>query len=313
MWSLLSLLVAIIISCFALGVVTKKIIVSLDRLSRSIGLSHFALTTMVVSLATSLPELTVAISSSAKGIPSLAFGNAIGANMANLSLVMGTTAIVAHSIYFYHQNHSPKLFYPLVFTFFPFLFSFDGSISRLEGLCLIAFYFIFLKTAIHSSSQTNQENKPPSVRSFRSLPGLLFWMFCLVILAQIIVRLAQLLSARLDLPVALVGIFVVSIGTTLPELIFNLRALKLNHPSMATANIIGSCLFNANFILGLSAVIHPIVFNPPSLVFLPAVEYFFASLVFVYFVSTKRRLDAWEGGVLLVLFLYYAVIELVFK
>jgi cation:H+ antiporter len=311
--ALLSFLL-VIVACYFLSLITKKIVFYLDRFSRAANLSDFAATTLIVSLATSLPELSVSVSSSLKGTPALGFGNAIGANMTNLSLVMGVTALIGRSIHFNHTTRPDKLFLPLIFTFFPFLFALDGQINRLEGLLLVILFLFFIKRSLtpRPSLLPLPIKKGFNWKSLHTLPPLLIWVSILMVVAQFVVKMSQFFADNLNLPISLVGIFIVSLGTTLPELFFNLKAVKLGHPSMATANVIGSCLFNANFIIGLSALINPITFQWPSSITLPAMEYFFVTSVFTYFIFTKKRLDSWEGIILLVLFFYYAVVELAF-
>jgi cation:H+ antiporter len=284
-------------------------------------LGRYAITSFLIALATSLPELVVSLSSALRGVPALAFGNAVGSNIVNLSLVMGLTAVFAHRLYFNHSTHPRHIYLPLIASLLPFVLAFDGSISRLDGFLLllefiIYLYYVFGQTSTSMSSAISWREHLKyivSPKAIHLLFHLSFWVGILVIASQIIVAQAQNLSNILNLPVSFVGFFLVALGTSLPELVFNLRSVTSHHPGLATANIIGSCLTNSALIVGLTALFKPIVLNPSSLVILPGLEYLFILLLFSLFITTKKRLDAWEAIILILLFIYYSNLEFLFK
>ncbi|MFA6249922.1 MAG: hypothetical protein WC686_00270 [Candidatus Shapirobacteria bacterium] len=312
-------LLLLILTSISLGEFSKRIIRHLDSYTRHAGISHFAATAIIISLTTSFPELIVAVSSSFKNASALAFGNALGANMINISLVIGLTAIVGKSLFFNHSTRPDKILLPLLFSFLPLIFALNGTITRLEGLILLGFYFFYIRSLILSirenpviSAPVQSSPKFISPHSVKHLLMIIFWGSLLVVAAQIVISISHSMAGDLGLSLSFIGIFIISIGTTLPELFFNIKAVRHQHGSMATANVVGSCITNANLILGLSALINPITFTRSYDMILPIIEYFFVTVLFFFFVTTKKRLDTWEAYVLVVFFLFYALLEVLF-
>jgi cation:H+ antiporter len=125
---------------------------------------------------------------------------------------------------------------------------------------------------------------------------------------------AQFLALYFGLSITFVGFFIIAVGTSLPELVFSLKAIRKHHPGMVTASIIGSCITNATLIVGISAIIQPIIFTGQlGIVYLSGLEYFFILSLFVLFITTKKRLDSWEGIILILIYAYYSNLELLIK
>ena len=303
---------------------TGWVVSSLTYFSRLTGLGKFALTGLIMSLATSLPELSIAIASAVEGKPNLVLGNVIGANILNLSLVVGLASLVAGSVQAHGRFLRRDAFYAFLAGALPILLLIDGRLGRGDGLVLMAVYLLYNSTILR------EQRRPASVsdaagdgffrRIFHRLSNRTtdtkIWWFVLgavgmIIAAAGIVRAASSLAAGLNLPILLIGLFLVSLGTTLPELAFEIRALRAGESAMALGNMIGSIVANATLILGLSAVIRPIILGGGARVYLTAtIAYALVFLAFYLFVRTKRRLDRWEGAVLVGLYILFALVEL---
>ncbi len=199
----------------------------------------------------------------------------------------------------------------------------DGRLGRGDGLVLMAVYLVY-NTAI-----LRQQRRPASVSDaggdgfFRRIFHRLtdrdtdakIWWFILGVIGMVVasdgvVRSAAAVAAGLNLPILLVGLFLVSLGTTLPELAFEIKALRAGESSMALGNMMGSIVANATLILGLSAAIRPIILANGSAVYLTAtIAYALAFLIFYLFVRTKKRLDRWEGAALVGLYCIFVLVE----
>ena len=301
---------------YLLGLIAGKQIKVLEKIVKSFRIGHFAGTAVVMSLATSVPELTVAISSSIDGSGSLAFGNALGANIANLSLVLGITAIVGGSLHFINHGETKKNLGYLVYGFVPFVFLTDLTLNRLEGLLMILAYFWYLRDVVWKRREKKFEivlkRKNHVKEKTWLILQLIFWMVMIVGVAQIIIYFSKDVAIVLNLPLLFVGLFVISVGTTLPELAFNIRAVRQRKVVMSLGNVVGSCVTNATLVLGLAVLINPIQIKNWSVGFLTMSEYFFLAVIVGIFVRSKQRLDRFEGVILSSLFFMYAAIELLF-
>jgi cation:H+ antiporter len=308
---------SILFFSYLLTLITQRIIKSLTFLSKISGLGQYATTAIVMALATSLPEISVALSSALNGLSNLSLGDALGSNIVNLSLVTGLIAVFGKSLHFNHDHENKKAFFPLLLTILPFFFILDKHITRTEGFVLLSFYVFYVSFLIKQPHHriikkiTKGDTETRALKkAFKNTGQLLFFLLLLIGAAQAIVYISKSLAVDLGLPIMFVGFFIVAVGTSLPELVFGLKTVKQRRVSMALGNIIGSCVTNATLIIGLAALIHPITLSTTQVILLPAIEYFFIVSLFTFFTFTKHRLDRWEGLVLLGLFLYYTTIEL---
>lgn len=308
---------------------TGWVVSALKYFSRISGLGKFSLTGLVMALATSLPELSVAVVAAVEGKPNLVLGNVIGANIINLSLMVGSGAVIAGAIQAHGSFLNHDVFYAFLAGALPMFLLIDGKLGRGDGLTLMAVYLVYQATILREehrqlAARRNHDNNFSFIhRIFRRLTNKntdakIWWFMAgaagIIISAEGIVRAASGLALSLNLPILVVGLFLVSFGTTLPELAFEIRALRAGESAMALGNLMGSIVANATLILGLSAVIRPIVLGNGASDYLNAtIVYILAFSAFYLFVRTKRRLDRWEGGALVGLYIIFAVIELVIK
>lgn len=310
-------LIGIIGLSYLLGKVTTQLIKVFNQFSRELSLGKFAVTAIVMALMTSLPEIMVAISSSVKGVTGLALGNALGANIVNLSLVIGSTAIVGRSLHFNNDKSLKQSLAPIAYTLAPFILVADNVISRPDGLILLFIYGFYVRDLLIKGMGSGEgEKNEVSLQAGKVSPMVLktgVWVGLLVIVSELIVRLAKSAAVDLNLPIIFIGLFLVSVGTTLPELVFNIKAAKKREISMSLGNVIGSCTTNATLIIGLAALIKPISIVNPFSVWLPAVEYGFILVLLIVFTHSKHRLDYWEGIILIMLFAYYSGLAMIIK
>ena len=277
--------------------------------SKVFRIGQFEATAVIVAMATSLPEILVGVSSSVAGVSDLALGNAIGSNVVNLSLVVGITAVAGRALHFKGEEAIKDKFLPLAYTLIPFLMLWDGELSRFDGLILILIYGIYIFGLLEKGTETKASEEAAKSGKVSLLALKIgFWIGLLVISAQAIVYLAKMLASDFDLPVLFVGLFMVAVGTSLPELIFNVKAAAKRRISMSMGNIVGSCVANATLVIGLSALISPIVVKNLFQVVLPGVEYVIIVVLMLLFIRSKHRLDWWEGLALVILFFYYTAL-----
>jgi len=303
---------------FLLGKITDRIIIILEKLTKSFKVTGFQATALIIALVTSLPELSVSISASLNGSGALALGNAIGSNIANLALVLGITAIVGKSLHFNHKEILKKNLDYLSAGFLPFVFLIDLKISAFEGFLLVIAYVWYVYNLFFKkeNSDSTEEIKVEQVKDLHikkkvwMILRMIFWIGIMLGLAQLIVLLAKQVAVELGLPILFIGLFIVSVGTSLPELIFSLELVKKRKIEMSLGNIIGSCVTNSTLIIGLLAIVRPIEISSAYVGLVAFFEYFFIAVLLVVFIKSKHRLDRYEAVVLVALFLFYSVIEI---
>lgn len=302
------------------------LVVSLRNLAVKSHINIFTITAILMALATSFPEISVAITSGLENASSLSLGNVIGANITNLSFVIGLATILTGSMVIHGGYLRRDILIAGVSGFAPLLLLLDGTLSRVDGLILILVYLAYATSFFHPSykkishliSQPNEAflwrklntNFNLPTREGKDLGRFFLGATILIVSADIIVKLASNLAIRLDLPQFIVGLFLLALGTTLPELAFSINALRHRSVSLFYGNILGSVVANSTLVIGLAVVISPISHIYLPNYYLAFITFTILFILFWFFVRSKHRLDRWEAIILFILYLVFLSIEL---
>lgn len=278
-------------------------------LAHRLKVSAMVIGLTIVAFGTSAPELVVNIVSSAKGSSALALGNVMGSNIFNILAILGVTALTAPIgirkttarveiplsifaaslvLFFVHVNHS-------------------GDISRIEGVCLLCAFVLFLAytLALAKYGGNGEEVEIKNYSTGKSLLFIVAGLAGLIAGGHLLVTEAVQIARDLGISERVIGLTIVSIGTSLPELATSVIAARKKNADIAIGNVVGSNLFNTFLILGTSAVISPLKAPADSTTDL-WVNLLATLLLFLFVLSGKgRKLNRWEGGVFLVLYLGY--------
>lgn len=224
----------------------------------------------VVAFGTSTPELVVSLFGAARGAGGIVFGNVIGSNLLNLLLILGITAVVKPVLI---RKKSLRREIPLsllaaLLLFFLVndrIFSQSGTdlLSRGEGLVLLTLFGIFIGYT-HWLSSRGEEAESGHIRSYTlwlSILMILGGLAALVLGGKLVVDKAIFLAAALGVPEKVIGLTIVALGTSLPELATCMVAALKGHSDIAVGNVVGSNIFNILLILGLSSVIRPALYD----------------------------------------------------
>lgn len=274
----------------------------------------------IVALGTSSPELVVNLIASFKGAADVAMGNILGSNISNILLILGVSAI----IYPLSVNSNTQWKeVPLAFLAAVVLgvlandTYLDGiqvsMIYRSDGIVLVAFFILFMYYAF-SISRLDDTQPPIHIREFRrwrSVAMIVGGLAGLVLGGKWIVDGAVAIAGQLGMSEAVISLTIVAVGTSLPELATCIAAAIRKNPGIIIGNLIGSNIFNIFFVLGLSAVIRPLPFNP-SLNFDIITGIAASGLLFILLLFPRKRiLERWQGWVLMGLYVAYIFMLLV--
>ena len=215
----------------------------------------------VVSFATSAPEMIVSVYAALSGHPDMAIGNVIGSNIANISLVLGLTAII-FPLSFKQRLYKFDVPVMLIVTalFIAFLYT-DSSLVRWEGMIFIAFLIVFTVYLIARSRKEDKINESTTENQL-SLVKLLSFLtlgsVCLYIGSRLLVDSASSLASDLGVTDRVISVSIVAFGTSVPELAASIIAAYKKEKEMSLGNLIGSNIFNILAVLGVTSIIHPI-------------------------------------------------------
>lgn len=267
------------------------------------GLSAGLIGLTVVAFGTSAPELLVSINAALKGTSDIAIGNVVGSNIANISLVLGLSAILYPIII---QKSVIKLDYlatlgsAILLTFF----SWNGLISRGEGIvfivCLVLLNWYFFKKL----SGVLDEDEVVPANLLKSLIFLALGVGGLYVGSDMFVDNAVKIAQDFGVTERVIGITVIAIGTSLPELVTSIIAGLNKKTDIAIGNVLGSNIMNVLAILGITSIVQPI---PVSETFLTQDYMWMLGITLLLFpiILTGRLIKRWEGGLLLAVYFIY--------
>ncbi len=283
------------------------------RLAASLGVSPIVVGLTVVSFGTSAPELVVCVLAAARGNPDLAIGNVLGSNLANIGLILGLTALI-HPLDVAARVVWREVPLMLLVTAAIFPIAWDHEIGRGDGVLLLfalVAYLVFVFRSVETDSPEIVDEDEHFVEASAKEPDSFRWSdvglvlggcLGLVLGGWAIVEGAVAVAVRLGIPQVVIGLTVVAVGTSLPELATSLVAALRKEPDIAVGNVVGSNIFNLVAILGTAALVAPL--RVPDTVLsreLPAV--LGMSLLLFPVLRTGWRITRWEGAFLLVCYM----------
>ena len=261
-------LVYIIIGLTLLVIGGEYLVRSSVGLSIRFHISKMVIGLTVVSFATSLPELIVSIQAAIKGFSDIALGNVIGSNIANIGLVLGLTAMISPIAF---DRHFYKLNWPVMMIFSLVLWWFlsDNILTFFEGVVLLILLIVYLIILVNHSRKesklSNEQRMHTEIDFPEKISGIkiLFW-FVLGSLSlwggsELLVKGAVDLAVSLGVTERVIAITMIAVGTSIPELAASVIAALKKESAISLGNLIGSNIFNIGSVLGLTAVIHPII------------------------------------------------------
>lgn len=278
-------------------------------LARRLGISPLVVGLTVVAYGTSAPEVVVGLQAGLGGHGELALGNVVGSNIANLGLILGGTALLRPaSVNRELLNRSLPLL-AIVTLAVPLLF-WDGLLSRLESMILVAGSVVYTLWMVRTSKVESQVEEVGT--SGEHAPGSLGGQVLLVLVGlgtlvgggHVLVRGASGMASALGMSERVIGLTVVAVGTSLPELATSLVAAAKGHTDMAIGNVVGSNLFNLTMCLGTAGLAGRIL-TPAMGVGLDLAALLGLTLLSCVLMWTGRLVNRLEGGLLLALYAVY--------
>jgi cation:H+ antiporter len=287
-------------------------------IARRFHISDLVIGLTVVAFGTSSPELFVNILSSIKGNTEIAIGNVLGSNIANIFLILGVSSIIYPLTVTKGTVWKEIPFSLLAVLALGFVANDQlidrasaSAITRIDGLIFLCFFsiFVYYSFAIAKTIEGMEDHVPSKQFGMgRSLTWVILGLFGLGLGGKWIVDGAVHVALKFGMSQSLVGLTIVAIGTSLPELATSAVAAFKKNVEIAVGNVVGSNIFNVFFVLGISAVIKPLPFQTRSNIDI-GVVILASVLLFVYmFTGRKHSLDRWEGVFFLTLYGAYMAV-----
>ncbi|HCS87852.1 MAG TPA: sodium:proton exchanger [Bacteroidales bacterium] len=289
-----------------------------SAIAKRFHISDIVIGLTVVAFGTSMPEFVVNMVAVANGTTDLAITNILGSNIINVFVILGISALICPIA---SQKHCRDFDIPmsiiaglLVLAFATVTMSGEvKAIQRWEGAVLLIFFIIFMVSNVRHAKTDVQETESENVvvmNVWKAVLGVVVGLICLVIGGELIVRSSVSIATRLGVSEAIIGLTIVALGTSLPELATSVVAAMKKNVDIALGNVIGSNIFNVFFILGTSAVIRPLpAYKGLSVDALMAA--LGCALVWLFIkTNAKRELKWWHGACLLLVYAGYLAYRL---
>ncbi len=264
----------------------------------------------IVSLATSAPELLVSLVAAYKGSGGISIGNILGSNVINIALVLGISAVI-REVSIKRQVIMIEIPYMIFISFIFWVLCMDSEINRTDGIILIIFLIIFLVygflTAKDKSSGVPKQTDRPPLQLLKNIGYIILGIVMLSFGANFVVKEAIVIAGQMGLSQTFIGISVVALGTSLPELATSAVAAARGESDISVGNVVGSNLFNICLVMGVVGIFNPMSIDPslhgfqfPFMIF---ICFFLGLMAFI-----KKGVNKLGGLIFIGLFVIYITV-----
>lgn len=302
--NILSIVIGIVLVLWGADRLTDGSVAVAERL----GIPQIVIGLTIVAMGTSMPEFCSSLVSALHHQPGMAVGNVVGSNIFNALLIVGTAAVVA-PISILRSSVKKDIPFALVASMLLVLLcGFDGKIQRNDAAILLVFFGIFMYMTLReaktgSAEQPSAEGQTKPMSRLMAAVWIVVGLACLIGGSTVFVNGASELASALGVDPTIIGLTIVAMGTSLPELATSVVSATKGNSGIAIGNVLGSNVFNILFILGVTGVITPLDIQGITPVDLSLLV---VSMVLLWLFSyTKLRIERWEGAVLIAVFAGY--------
>jgi cation:H+ antiporter len=285
-----------------------------SSIATSMGMSKLLVGLTVVAFGTSAPELAICLDAVWIGKPDIALGNIVGSNISNVLLILGLTATI-FPIVIHRQIVQREVPIMIGVSLLFFLLTIDGALHPAEGILLVTGMVVFVYWQIRAEKRLTGKDKDPTPAKFSDASveptcddekqaassiwtGLLFvglGIVCLWFGAGWLVKSAVLIATALGVSKLVIGLTIVAIGSSAPEIVTALLAAKRGHPELAVGSVIGSNIANLLLVGGVTAAFSPVINVPPEAFQFDIPVMLVASIACLPIFATGHTIDRWEG------------------
>lgn len=299
-------LAVLIIALAVLGRSAIYVIERLTEISIKLRVSEYLAGFLVMAIATSLPELVIGVVSSITGDNIISLGNVLGADVADLTLVIGIGVLLGGAIRIQTQVRNREVFLAGLIGLAPILMLLDHQLTRGEGLVLLLLFAFHTYSIIFQSREYSKVMRDHQIVRTMGRELLLFGIGLAFLLtsADVAVRAGKELATSLGIPAIMIGVLL-GLGTTLPEISTSIVAASRKQGSLVTGNVLGSIATNSALVLGVAAVIRPITLDGEAVFKVSAAALFLALALVVKFIRSQYRVDRLEAMALILAYVTY--------
>jgi len=311
-----------LICCVLLYFSGEWVVGGLMRMARFLGWREFVIAFFVMAFAASLPNLFVGIISAVNEIPQLSFGDVAGNNLVAMTLAVALGVLFAKNKEITAESKTVQTtsVFTIIAAVLPLVLIFDGTLSRIDGILLIAFfifYMVWLFSKKERFTKIYNTHKISVVKDFkiffRDLGRLILGIILLLFSAQGIVASAQFFAQSFNIPIILIGLLVTGVGNALPEIYFAISSARKDKDWMILGNLMGAVIVPATLVLGIVSLIYPIRIFDFSSFAIARIFLIISAAFFLIIVRTDRKITKKEALFLLLIYISFVATEIIFR
>jgi cation:H+ antiporter len=308
-----------LVSCGLLTFSSRMLVNTLSRIALFLKLKEFVVGFFIMAFAVSLPNFFVGIISALNKIPQLSFGDVIGGNIVDLSLVIGLAALLSRGgLSAQSRTVQGSSLFTIFIGVLPLFLISDGYLSRWDGIFLILTYFLYISWLFSKRERFTKiyDHAPKSINFKNFIKDLVFLIFSVVLLlagAEGIVSSASVFATTLAIPIGLIGLFVVGVGNSLPETFFSIQAARRGQDWMILGDLMGGVVLTATLVLGTVALISPIRIADFAPFAIARIFMIISALFFLICLRSDGKISKKEGILLLLIYVFFLITEIITK
>ena len=312
----------ILIFIFSFGILfwsSNCLVDVLKKVSKFLGWKEFVVSFFIVAFATTVPNFFVDIISALNKVPQLAFGDVVGTNIADLTLILALSALISRAgLSVPSRTVQGSSIFTIGVALLPLILIQDGVLSRVDGIILLIAFIIYLAWLFNKRERFEKiydgVSEPLTLKFFlKNLVLLICSILLLLVSGQGIVKSAVFFSEFLCFPLSLIGILVVGLGTALPELSFTLQAAKKSQDWFIVGDVMGSVIMTATLVLGTVAIICPIKISNFEPFAIGRIFLIISAIFFLIFIRTGQKITRREAFFLLGIYITFVLVEILTK
>ncbi len=294
-----------LVSITVLLISSDKFVDSAEKVGLAMGIPSFIIGVTIVAFGTSLPELATSIASVFAGSSEIVIGNAVGSNITNILLVLGAAAVYGKGIkidYDVMNTDIPMLFGSAFLLYFALQ---DFSLSSMECIVFLCALAVFLLNSFTGNIDESIVKTKPNPKDWLII---LIGSVAIFFSAKYTIYAMEGIATLMEIPVHIISITVVALGTSLPEVIVSIAAARKGKHGMAVGNVLGSNIFNTYAVMAIPGLIGDLTIPPDTMSF--SVPFMIAVSVLFGIVCLSKRISKWEGYMLLIFYVLFIALSL---
>jgi len=307
-----------IASCGLITLASKWVVGALSNIAKFLGWKEFIVAFFIMAFASSAPNLFVGILSALDGISQLSFGDVMGGNLVDLTVVLAIAVFISKTgLGAESRAVQSTAIVTVILAILPLLLISDGTLGRSDGIILIASYLaysLWLFAKKERFSKVYEEGCPTGfLFFFKNISLVIFAAGLLLVSAEGIIKSASYFATAFNLPIGLIGLFIVGLGNSAPETFFSLVSVKKGETWMILGNLMGGVINTATMVLGIVALISPIKILDFSPYIYSRFFLIVAALVFLLTIRTGKKITKKEAIFLLLIYIVFLIVEILTK